>query len=234
MDNCLKETKVLNYSNKEIVTLIETNKWHEQTDFYKIKNIYEFVQNDILFGYNSKDMICASKIIQEGIGQCNTKAIVLMTLLRGVGIPCQLHGFYVTKDFQRGVTTFLINKLAPKYIVHTWVEVYYQEQWFTLEGVILDKAYIQAVQNKYYNHQGLFKKYAISTKDLSNPNIDWNQNDTFIQKESIVQDLGVFISPDDFFSQYPQDLSIIKAWLYSHIGCHMMNANVKKIRKTKR
>lgn len=234
MDNTyLMETEMLDFSNQLITNLVTKKNWNDKNDFQKIKEIYEYVQNDIVFGYNRSDTLSASKVLEKGIGQCNTKATLLMALLRAVGIPCRLHGFFVTKDFQRGATTFLIAKAAPNYIVHTWVEVYFQDQWYVLEGVILDKEYLQAIQNKYHNYKGIFKGYAIATKDLSNPPIDWNQNDTYIQKESIVHDFGIFPSPDVFFKQHPQDMSKVKEWIYIHLVSRIMTRTVRNIRNKK-
>lgn len=42
----------------------------------------------------------AEQLLIDGYGQCNTKATLLMALLRDVNIPCLIHGFEVSKDFQ--------------------------------------------------------------------------------------------------------------------------------------
>lgn len=77
----------------------------------------------------------AAEVLKDGIGQCNTKSTLLMALLRAVNIPCRLHASKVTKDFQKGATSGIIAKLAPHYILHTWVEVYYGTTWVSLEGL---------------------------------------------------------------------------------------------------
>lgn len=158
MEEYLKETKMLNFNSDKIRDLVIKKGWLEQDEFYKIKNIYEFVQNDILFGYNSTDMLSAVEVLQDGFGQCNTKAILLMALLRSVHIPCRLHAFNVSKDFQKGVLPPIIYLLAPKYILHTWVEVFFNDKWIALEGVITDNDYLYAVQQKYTEYKGVFKK----------------------------------------------------------------------------
>lgn len=173
MNKYLEETKMLNFSNHQIQLLIKSKKWQTLDEFNKIKAIYEFVQNEILLGFNAYDTLTAVQVLNEGIGQCNTKATLLMALLRSVDIPCRLHAFDVTKDFQQGVTSKLIHKLAPDMILHTWVEVYYKDEWIALEGVILDKQYLAAIQMKFSQHQGLFKKYAIAVHDLKHVCIDW-------------------------------------------------------------
>lgn len=48
---------------------------------------YNFVRDEILFGYNADDTILASRVLAEGYGQCNTKGTLFMALLRGADIP---------------------------------------------------------------------------------------------------------------------------------------------------
>lgn len=229
----LAETRMLTFSDPQIVSLVASKKWLELDEFHKIKAIYEYVQNDILFGYNVSDTLDATEVLNDGIGQCNTKATLLMALLRAVNIPCRLRAFKVSKDFQRGATSGIIALLAPKYILHTWVEVFYQNKWVILEGVITDKKYYEAVKKKFPNHSGVFKKYAIATNDLKKAAIDFNGEDTFIQKEAIAYDYGLFPSPDAFFSIHTQNMSILKKFLYEHLGRKIMTRNVNKIRNSK-
>ncbi len=47
--------------------------WKELSDFEKIRDIYNFVRDEILFGYNVDD-----------------------------GIPCRVHGFTIKKELQEG------------------------------------------------------------------------------------------------------------------------------------
>lgn len=155
MEEYLKETKMLNFNSAKISDLVREKGWLELDEFHKIKNIYEFVQNDILFGYNSTDILSAVEVLQDGFGQCNTKATLLMALLRSVNIPCRLHAFNVSKDFQKGALPQIIYLLAPKYILHTWVEVFFNDKWIALEGVIIDKDYLYTVQQKYTEYKGM-------------------------------------------------------------------------------
>ncbi len=231
MEKYLEETAMLNYNEKEIQQLIHLRKWKELDEFHKIKEIYQFVQNEILFGYNRCDTLNAVQVLADGYGQCNTKATLLMALLRGAGVPCRLHGFEVSKDFQRGVTSELISLLAPKTFVHTWVEVYYQEKWIVLEGVITDRAYLSALKKRCSDVTGAFRKYAVATKNFKELSVEWKGEDTFVQKEAIVCDYGIFYSPDEFFRQYGQHFHWINRFLYTYFGRKIMTRNVDRIRK---
>lgn len=226
----LTETKLLNFSSDLIQKLIHTRKWNKLNQYEKIKFIYDFVQNEILLGYNNSDTLTAEQVLLNGYGQCNTKATLLMALLRGVGIPCRIHGFEVSKDFQRGVTTALISAIAPSRIIHTWAEVYFNDQWLALEGVITDKRYLGAVKTAYPNISKEFRRYAIATTDFENLSIDWAGNNTYVQNAAVVTDFGIFSSPDEFFAKHKQHWSKVKNYMYVHFGRKIMNYNVAKIR----
>ncbi len=143
MDNYLKETRMLNYKAKSLEELVRSRNWKELDEFERIGAIYDYVRNEILFGYNRSDLLTAEEVLADGYGQCNTKATLLMALLRAVEIPCRLHGTQVSKYFQKGATSGLISVFAPKCIVHTWVEVLHKGQWIAMEGVITDETYVQ-------------------------------------------------------------------------------------------
>ena len=226
----LEPTKMLNYKSQKLQELIKSRKWNELDEYNKIHSVYDFVQNEILLGYNREDTLTAEQVLVERYGQCNTKATLLMALLRGVGIPCRLHGFEVSKEFQRGATTALISFFAPKHIIHTWAEVYYNGQWLALEGVITDKRYFDVIKRKHKHEKGEFKRFAIATQNLSSLRIDWNGEATYVQNAAIVTDLGIWNNPDEFFSKYAQNFGKLKHFMYIHCGRKIMNHNVKRIR----
>lgn len=228
----IEATPMLNYNSLQLQGLVKTRKWNELNEYERIKAIYEYVQNEIPLGFNSEDTLNAEQVLNDGYGQCNTKATLLMALLRSVGIPCRIHGFEVSKDFQRGATSAIIFALSPKLIVHTWAEAYYNGQWLALEGVITDKKYFDAVKKKHPYENGEFKRFAIATRNFSSDSIDWCGNATYVQSGAIVNDLGVFASPDDFFRVHKQHWNKIKNFMYVNIGRRIMNNNVKKIRNS--
>ena len=231
MEKYLQETTLLDYSNKKLQLLIAEKKWENLGEKEKIKQIYDFIRDDIPFGYNVDDAIPASIIFQDGYGQCNTKGILFMALLRGVNIPCRIHGFTIDKIIQKGTLSGLPYLLSPKEIVHSWVEIYYSGKWFNLEGFILDKLYLNKLQEKFSDCKTNFCGYAVAVKDFKTPPIEWNENDTYIQSEGIVKDFGVFDTPDELFAKHFQNISTLKKYLFQNIGRHLMNRNVKNIRK---
>jgi len=230
MDRYLKETQMLNFSHPTIQELIAKRKWHDLKNFERIKAIYNFVRDEILFGYNIDDNIPASKVLANGYGQCNTKGTLFMALLRACNIPCRIHGFTINKKLQKGAMTGLVYALAPKNVFHSWVEVYLDEVWFELEAFILDKVYLENLQKLNPTCIGAFCGYGVAVRDFRHPVIDFNRNNTYIQSEGINQDFGIYDSPDSLLQEHHQEMSPLKAFVYKKIGRHLMNANVKKIR----
>lgn len=227
----LNPTPMLNYEAPAIQALIRIRNWKALDDYRKIEAAYDFVQNEVLFGYNRSDLLTAEEVLQDGYGQCNTKATLLMALLRALGIPCRLHGAEVSKYFQQGATNTLINALAPETITHTWAEVLYNGQWLALEGVITDNAYVDGVKKRYPNVSGPFRRYAIAVPDLHTLDVSWQGEATFVQREALVKDHGTWDNPDAFFAVHPQTWSRLKNFVYVYLGRKMMNANVARVRR---
>jgi len=230
MDNFLSETKLLDFSHGAIQSLVTGNGWAVLPARKKILTIYNFVRDGIAFGYNIDDAVPASRVLSDGYGQCNTKGTLFMALLRAVGVPCRLHGFTIGKALQKGAMTGLVYKSAPQEIVHSWVEVLFDGAWRNLEGFILDMKYLNALQRKYASFAGGFCGYGVATDDFRNPCVEWDGGDTYIQKEGIVRDFGLFDSPDEFFSKHAQEVSGFKKFLFRHYGRHAMNRNVRRLR----
>jgi hypothetical protein len=200
--------------------------------YERIGAVYDFVRNEIAFGYNAGDELPASAVLADGIGQCNTKGTLLMALLRAVGIACRFHGFTIDKPLQKGAITGLAYVLAPRRIIHSWVEVAFEGRWVNLEGFILDAPYLASLQRRFPVRQR-FCGYGAATPDLSAPGVEWRGQDTYIQKDGIADDFGVFDSPDEFYARHGSNLSGLKRWLFTQVIRHRMNAQVRRIRAEK-
>ena len=233
MDTYLKETKILDYSNASIQKLLEQRGWENLDTVAKVQAIYNFVRDEIKFGYNVSDYISASQVLNDGYGQCNTKATLLMALLRATDVPNRIHGFTIDKALQKGAITGIWYRLSPKNILHSWVEVWVNEQWYFLEGVILDKPYLTKLQEQNSDCKTTFCGFGVYTDNFENPPIEWNLNNTFIQDKGINRDFGVFDTPDAFYAQHQQELNAFKKFIFQHIVRHIMNNNVERIRNKK-
>lgn len=227
----VEATPILNFHSKNIQTLIQQRGWQALSKNDAARAIYEFCRDEILFGYNSDaDNMQASRVLEEGLGHCNTKATLLMALLRAVSIPCRLHAFTIHKRLQRGALTRFVYLMAPEEIIHTWTEVKLGEDWIVLEGLILDGQYLAAVQHRFPHCTHPFLGYAVATADLQRPQVEWTGKDTFIQREGIAREFGIYNSPDEFYVAHQTNLRGLKGWLYRHFFYKSLNKNIKAIR----
>lgn len=228
-----EETPLLDYTAPGIQALIKTRGWRQLEPHVQIGAVHDFTRNEILFGYNISDQRRASDVLADGYGQCNTKGILLMALLRALGLPCRMHGFTIRKALQRGVVPELIYPITPENIVHSWVEVFDGSRWVILEGFILDDGVLSALQQQFPGRQSLCA-FGAGTDNLQDPQVTWTGADTFIQKTGINQDFDLFDSPDAFFAQHRQEFTGLRGPLFRHVIRHWMNLRVRRIRAGRR
>ena len=136
----------------------------------------------------------------------------------------------IDKKLQKGAMTGIVYRNAPQEILHSWVEILLDGRWYELEGFILDKGYLGNLQTAHPECAGPFCGYGVAVKDFKHPPIDFDRNDTYIQSEGITRDLGIYDCPDDLLQEHGQAMSAIKVFAYRHLGRHLMNRNVKRIR----
>jgi transglutaminase-like putative cysteine protease len=122
-DPHLRATPLLDYYHSRIQELISERNWRSLSRKDAIGAIYKFVRDEIRFGYNETDALPASKVLQDGYGQCNTKSTLLMALLRAVGVPCVLHGATIGKHLQKGIVTGPWYWLAPRVVQFSLLSV---------------------------------------------------------------------------------------------------------------
>lgn len=229
-DPLLAATPLLDHGHPAISALIDARGWRALPEHDRIGAAYDFVRNEIAFGDNRADDIPASRVLADGYGQCNTKGTLLMALLRALGIPCRLHGFTIHKALQRGVVPEAVYPIAPDRILHSWIEIAHEDRWVNLEGFILDAAFLKALQDRFAGEDDALCGYGAGTECLSRPPVAWNGGDTYIQRTGIEDDLGLFDTPDAFYTAHGQAFGFLRGLLYRHAIRHWMNARVRRIR----
>lgn len=225
----LEPTPLLDFRAETIARLIDARGWRQLSEHDRIGAAYDLVRNEILFGYNRADDIPASEVLADGYGQCNTKGTLLMALLRGLGLPCRLHGFTIRKALQRGVVPEAVYPIAPEEILHSWVEVWTQGRWIELEGFILDNGFLARLQQAFAGTESLCG-YGAGTDCLSAPPIEWTGENTYIQKTGIARDFGTYDTPDLFYAEHRQQFGPLRDLIYRGIVRHWMNARVRALR----
>lgn len=231
MNPLLSLSPLLDFNHPAIEHLVNTRGWPSLPPTQRAAAAYDFVRNEIVFGYNASDDVPASQVLADGHGQCNTKATLFMALLRRLGQPCRLHGFTIDKGLQAGALPPLVQALAPSEILHAWVELEQDGQWIALEGLILDDRYLQSLQRRFATQRGPFCGYGAAIRDLHTVAVQWSGGDTFIQREGIRQDFGLFDTPDAFFAQHGVNLRGVRRWLFERLLRPRINAHVERLRQ---
>ena len=226
----LRSTPLLDYDHPTIRALIAERGWSALAPFERIGAAYTLVRDEIAFGYNRDDAIPASAVLADGYGQCNTKATLLMALLRALDVPCRLHGFTIHKSLQRGVVPEIAYRIAPDSILHSWVEIEWKGRWVNLEGFILDAPFLGSLQHEFEGTASLCG-YGAGTDCLADPRTEWTGTDTYIQRTGINRDLGLYDDPDAFYARYRQSFGHVRGLLYRQAIRHWMNRRVAAIRQ---
>jgi hypothetical protein len=226
----LAPTPLLDYAHPCIARLAESHRWDDLDPGDRARAVYEYVRDEIRFGYNREELIPATQVLSEGFGQCNTKGTLLMALLRRCGVPCRFHAFTVDKHLQAGLMPASLLRRLPDSIIHSWVEARFGNEWRNLEGFIIDTALLARIQSRFPSWQGSFCGYGLACDDLQHPAIAWTGDDTYIQHRAINGDLGVYDSPDAFYIGHPSNVSGLKGFLWRRAYYGPTNRNVEEIR----
>ncbi|WP_087017257.1 transglutaminase-like domain-containing protein [Thaumasiovibrio subtropicus] len=239
----LGETELVDFNHPSIQALIKQRGWLTQDTYHQIEAVYNYVRDELLFGYNRDDAIPASEVLRDGYGQCNTKGTLLVALLRALKIPARIHGFTIDNNLQKGAIPQYLFWLAPQKILHTWVDVWFEQRWVNLEGYIVDTQYLTQIQRRFVKPlrntlprsrrtcDNAFSGFAIATPCLVAPQNQWLGDNTYIQREGIVDDFGTFDQPDDFYRHYGTNLIGLKRLAYRYVIRHLINRHVKHIRR---
>ena len=90
MKEYLKETQIVNFSNKEVANLAKNLAHNAKSDEEIAKRCFVYVRDEIHHSGDHKDEVTtckASEVLEYKTGWCYAKAILLAALLRANGIP---------------------------------------------------------------------------------------------------------------------------------------------------
>ncbi|MCG8611287.1 MAG: transglutaminase family protein [Pseudomonadales bacterium] len=227
----LRTSTMIDFQHPAIQQLVNDKGWRNLNEYEAIGEVYYFVRDTIKFGYNRDDTLKASEVLHDGYGQCNTKGTLLMALFRAIGVPARFHGFTIDNQLQKGAIPKYLFLFAPERIIHSWVEIFFEGQWLDIEGYIIDQRYLAQIQARFANQCDGFSGYGIATNCLAKPSNEWRGQSNYIQRDGIVDDFGTYVDPDSFYGQIGTNLRGIKKWLFRYVLRHLMNRNVRCIRK---
>lgn len=228
----LLSTPLLDFNSEEIKALISLKGWKDMDESAKIQRIFNFVRDNVEFGFNLDDYMPASKILRDGYGQCNNKAIVFAALLRACSVPCRFHAYKADKTLLDGILNGVIYKQAPRDLLCMSVEVFCQGGWVETDAFTADRKYLDALLRINSDITGAFYGFGVAVKDFKNIKADWTGENNSVLSKTFSADLGLFTSPDELLDKHMQSLNPFKAVAYGFIARRFMNRSIKNIRNS--
>lgn len=228
----IRSTALLDVQHPVIERLVSNRGWRALALRGRVGAIYDFVRNEIAFGYNEADDLPAFRVLADGYGQCNTKGTLLMGVLRAAGVPRSFHGFTIDKALQEGGLTGMSDRLASRQIIHSEWKCGSSSDECASRDSSSTRTTLRSLQRRF----PVAKRscgFGVATPVLSAPEVKWRGVDTFIRKGGIVGDFRSFDDPDAFYSRHGANLSGPRRWLFVPVGRQRMNATVARIRASR-
>ena len=126
MEEYLKETQIVDFSNKEVSKLAKNLANNAKNDEKIAKRCFEFVRDEIRHSGDFKDEVTtcrASEVIEHKTGWCYAKAILLAALLRTNNIPTAFcYQRLSCSEYEKGV--YCLHGLNAVYLKkHGWYKI---------------------------------------------------------------------------------------------------------------
>ena len=91
----LRETRMVDFSNPAIQKLIQNMKWKEMGEFERIKAIYNYVRDDILFGFYLDTILMTEFLLQKYLQTVMDNVIQKELYLWHFYVPAIFHAEYM-------------------------------------------------------------------------------------------------------------------------------------------
>lgn len=222
--------KIFDNDNPVIEALIRSRGWRRLGEKNRINNIYDFVKNEIAFGFSKKPLLSASQVLNSGKGDALNKSILLKTLLDASNVLCRFHSFKVKKDMYQGIVSPLNYRLLPTHLISAWVEIFYDGHWIIADGILLDTPYFQNLHKKFHEAQKEFIGFGCAIYLENGPQMTWDgTTHTYCQRAAISHDLGLIEEFDWFFTEFIKDFKQLGL-----IFSKRTNAMIEAIRSPKK
>jgi len=206
---------------------------NRQTSRAKLRALFYFVRDDIRFGYpNNGDIVPASETIRLGVGQCNTKATLLIALARAAGLRARAHFSTIDKEIQKGIFPGWAFARMPDELSHSWVEVELDGRWRRVDSFINDADFYNAGK-RALKERGWMTGFSISCENgESDPEFNIDE-ERFVQMGAVTGDHGTYEDPADYYrsSWYLNRPGVLTLLIYSLVIV-FANRRVERMRRS--
>ena len=231
MDYYLKKTTLLNVTHSRLIDLVERRGWLNLPKGQQICEIFDYVKNEIFFGYNKVCNVPASRVLFDGYGCGNSKSILLMALLRICHIPCRFHVVKIDKSLHKNAFPTMAYYLVPRSIIYSWVDIFLDCKWLKLTGYTFDQPYLRGLGKFIKNVDDVFFEGTNAMFNNKPSAVTSLNTATYERIQGIHHDNRIFDSPDDFYQRHYADLYSVRGWLFKHLARNQTNNKLSHIRQ---
>jgi Transglutaminase-like superfamily len=158
----LRETEQLNFSASKLRILATQITQLQNTDIGKALAVHKHVKS-LPFGCVANfTKVKASDIAKQGYGDCHTKGLLFVALLRAVHIPARLHFVTMSTQFLNGLID-----TGTQTMVHAVGEVFLDGKWRQSDAYVVDAEYEASARSQLRVEQRIlgYGLHAMGDKD---------------------------------------------------------------------
>jgi Transglutaminase-like superfamily len=228
----LRETAQLDVS-ASIVRLTATQLTRElKTHRSKAVALHDYIKN-LPFGCTSQFLqIKASGVIRLGYGDCHTKGLLFVALLRAVGVPARLRFVTLPTRFLNGLID-----TGSQTMTHAIAQVYLDTRWYQTDTYVVDAALSREAREllQAANARQGFGVHLQGDQDWNGFDDAHAQSSAHDASSLPVVDWGVAHDPAHFYADASHaalrhSFAMRMKWM---LGAHRVNRKVEQIRQGK-
>ena len=202
------------------------------SDIQKATRVHDFVKS-LPFGcVVAMGHVTASAVLKSGRGDCHTKGILFVALLRSAGVPARLRFVSIPAGFLRGIID-----LGASSITHAIGEVFLNGKWIQADTYVVDDL-LETQARIRLQQEGLVLGYGIHAhgrrywSGLQDAHGQFTDEDP---PSMPLMDFGLANDPESFYASQPH-LVDQNSWVNRakwSIAASLINRRTRKLRRQK-
>lgn len=197
--------------------------------------LHNYVRDTIAFGFNPRfDLGPPEYVLRRGLGHCNPKSLLMVTLFRAAGLEAHQHFVAIPSDILRGAIPASRSWIVPAELSHSYVDVRVGGKWCAIDSFIIDTPLLNAARARLAS-EGRALGYAAR---IDSANAWDGRGDAFSQFSPgmMLEDHGLIEDVDAYFHgpQYRHQLFGIRFntlfRLLGDYGVGPINAHLDRLR----
>ena len=198
----LAPTRLIDNDHPQIISLAQRIAPADLPDIDKTKRIFQFVRDDIKFGFGPRFYDHrASEIAEMQLGYCNTKGTLIVALLRASGIAAR----QVFVDIDANILTGIVDPGTP-FVDHSYVEILLGNKWLATDAYIVDTPLFIAAQKRLAAENRLvgYGIHSLGTYIFDEANPSFSQFVAGGQPSLTSRNYGIHADVEAFYEATPE------------------------------